>query len=148
MNNIIQKSKNSFYMKDKFRPAIHIYHEDIDDYASELLTGIIGRDIYAEGKRSEFYDWNIIICNDPITENELELLCRTIGVTDDERTMQLCDVEDEDSITELRQSICHKLFSIIIPFEVSISLADDEGIWLLGTMIDVAILENKKKGKK
>ena len=135
---------DSLNTEKQCHPAVHMDHEDIDDNASELLSGIFGRNIYAEGKRSDFYDWGIKIFNEPISEAELEILYEITGATDYDKEIQSYETEDEDggSITELCQRIAQKLFSKIMPFEIAVSHSDEEGIWLFGELTDSYVIRN------
>ena len=144
MDNKYQELFDSLNKENQFRPAIHMAHEDIDDNASEFLSGILGRDIYAEGKRSEFYDWSIKIYNDPITEDELGKLYDILEVSEYDKEIQTQTNEYNENITELCQRISNKLFSKIMPFNVSVSHSDDDGIWLFGDEIDADILKTGK----
>ena len=141
MDNKYKDLFQSLSFQKQFRPAIHIGHISIDDYASELLSGIFERDIYAEGKRSDFYDWNIKISNDFITEIELEKLYDIVGASEHDRKCQ-SDIDEDDDVSELCQRISNRLFSKIMPFEVEVSFSDEEGIWLLGGLTDNSILES------
>ena len=136
---------DSLSTEKQFRPAVHMFHEDIDDNAAELLSGILGRNIYAEGKRSDFYDWGINIFNEPMTASELEILYEIIGATDYDKKIQSDETENEDdgSITELCQRVAQRLFSKIMPFEVAISHADEEGIWLFGELTNEFLIKNE-----
>ena len=129
----------SLSFQKQFQPAIHLGDILIDDYASALLSGIFGRKIYAEGKRTEFYYWSIKIRNEPISESELEKLYDIIGANEYDKTSQSNEIGNESYITELCQEISQKLFSKILPFEISVSFADDEGIWLIGNLIETDI---------
>ena len=142
MNNNYQDLFQSLSFQHDFRPAVYLQYISIDDYASELLSGILGRDIQAEGKRSEFYDWSIVLCGDSIAETELDTLYGIIGADEHDREIQSYETEDDGSVTELWQRISTKLFSKIMPFEVEMSLADDDGVWLFGGLTGTDILKN------
>ena len=144
MNNKYQDLFQSLFYQNQFRPSIYLEHTSIDDYASELLSGILGRDIYAEGKREEFYYWSIKIYNEPITKDELEKLYNILGASEYEKEVQRQTNEYNENITELCQRISNKLFSKIMPFNVSVSHSDDDGIWLFGDEIDADILKISK----
>jgi len=142
MNNKYQELFQSLSYQNQFRPSINLGYTSIDEYASELLSGIFERDIGAESVRSDFYDWSIKIKNGSITETELELLYEIINANEyDRKSQSFYDDENDGCITELCQIVSHKLFSKILPFEVEISFADDEdNIWFLGGMIDKNVL--------
>ena len=144
MNNKYQDLFQSLSYQNQFRPSIYLEHTSIDDYATELLSGILGRTICAEGKREEFYYWSIKFYNDPITEDELEKLYDIIEASEYDREIQSQTNEYNENITELCQRISNKLFSKIMPFNVSVSHSDDDGIWLFGDEIDADILKISK----
>jgi hypothetical protein len=133
MENKYKEIFESITLPRQFRPAIHLAHYDIDHYASELLSSIFGRDIRAEGERSDYYDWSIRVLDGSITEDELEKLYDIVGANGYDRTSQSYNTDDDDSASGLCQGISQKLFSQIMPFEVCISLSDEEGIWLFGS---------------
>ena len=132
----------SFTFQHDVRPAVYLDYISVDNYASELLSGILGRDIYAGSERSEFYDWSIAICCGSIAEAELEILFGIIEADEHDREIQSYETEDDGSVTSLWQRISNKLFSKIMPFEVETSLADEDGIWFFGSLTDIAILKN------
>ena len=139
-----QSMFDSLKTKEQVRPAVYLDHYQIDDDASELLSNLLGRDIRAEGKRSEFYDWSIDISNDPITKSELEILYAIIGASEYDKEIQTDTNEYHDvksDITELCQRILNKLFSKIMPFEVSASHSDDDGVWFFGEVISADIIK-------
>jgi len=146
MDNKYKELFQSLSFQNEFRPAVHIHYLSIDDYASELLSCVLERDIRAEGKREEFYYWSIEIRNGSITGDELEKLYDIIGANEHDKTFHSYEIEEDGYITELCQVISQKLFSKIMPFEISVSFADDEGIWMLGGMTDATIFKNIQKG--
>ena len=148
MSNKYQDLFQSLSFKHKFRPAVHLDYIRIDDYVSELLSGIFDKDIHSESERCDFYDWSIKIHSGHITADELEILYGAIGANEYDRKAQSDITEDDEPIIELCQMVSHKLFSKIMPFEVSASFADDDGVWFLDGMTDAAILKNIKKGNK
>ena len=81
MDNKYKDLFDSLSTEKQFRPAVHMAYEDIDDNATELLSGIFSRNIYAEGKRSDFYDWSIKVVDDSFTETELGKLYNIIGAS-------------------------------------------------------------------
>ena len=142
MDNKYQELFQSLSFQKEFRPAVHLHYTQIDDYASKLLSGILSRDIYSESKRSDFYDWSIKFYDDSVTETELEILYNVLGANEYDREMQSYEAEGVDSINELCQRISNRLFSKIMPFEVAMSIADDDGVWFLGGMTEIAVLKN------
>lgn len=139
-----QKYKDLFTslsFQTNFRPAVHLEHIKINDYASGLLSGILERDICAEGERSDFYDWSITITGG-VTKDELEKLYDVIGADEHDRYTQECEAgeNDDDSAAELIQRVSNKLFTQIMPFKIAVSFADEDGVWFFGDFTDSSIL--------
>ena len=84
------------------------------------------------------------IFNDSFTETELKKLYNIIGTSEYDKEIQSQTNEYNENITELCQRISNKLFSKIMPFNVSVSHSDDDGIWLFGDEIDADILKISK----
>jgi len=140
MNNQIQDLFSSLAFEEHFRPALHVEWKDIDCYASELLAGIFGRYIHVEARRSDYYYWSLDLSETPITEDEMERLNDLIQADDYDREIQSYD---GFPVTEIVQGLSCKLLSKLTPFHAATSFADDEGVWLIGNMIDEAILKKE-----
>jgi len=121
------------------RQAIHLYWNDIDDIASELMTRLLEREITIEVERSDFYNWEItIISSEPISKMELEMLYAIVEANEDEKEK---NVLEDGFISALNQGLSCSLISLLLPFEAVISHADDNGIWFISEYIKHQTLE-------
>jgi len=140
MSNQMQDLFLSLAFEEQFRPALHVEWEDINCYASELLSGIFGRDIHVEARRSDYYYWSLDVSQTPITEDEMVRLNDLVQADDYDREIQSYD---GFPVTDIDKGLSCKLLSKLTPFHSSTSFADDEGVWLIGNMTDADILKNK-----
>ena len=124
-----QETFNSLMLDNEYRPALHIEWSELSSHASKLLTGVLGREIYAEADREEFYYWRLLLGRDPISEDELNILLEAADADIGD-----CESYDPDSFpaTELYQDFSRKLISKILPFTATDSIADEKGVWFLG----------------
>lgn len=109
--------------------AVHIEWLDLNHYIARLLTDILGKNIYADTLREEYYYWKISF-PEPITPEELETLLVLTQASDYDRDAN--KNEDGFPIGELDESLCNKLMNKLLPFELSSSRADDNGVWFIG----------------
>lgn len=125
--------------ESSFRPALHMEWDELGEHASELLSALLGRPIYVEVIRGDYYYWHLDITNTPVSEEEMELLF--LAADADDRDQEIDDF-DKYPITELSQELSRKLISRTLPFLAWTSFADDEGIWFVGSEISA---ENEKE---
>jgi len=121
------------------RQTIHIDWYELKKIASELITRLLGRNVLMDAPRSEYYDWSLTLeGDDSLTKKELEKLFKAVGADDfDIDTTYL----GEESTQELSQSVSRKLISLLLPFTADASLADDEGVWFIGSNVELEAIE-------
>ena len=117
--------------------AIHIEWEELSNIFSELLTGLLGREIKAQSDREEYYYWSIRLLGVPLNQEELETLFELAGADQLDRELNDCG---DYPIMELCQSLCARLMSKLLPYEADFTHADDEGVWFIGSGIGKPIL--------
>ena len=113
-----------------FRTAIHIDWENLNDTFSQLLSDLLGRDIVAESDREEYYYWRILFFNsNMVSKEELETLFEAADADDFDRDQN--DI-GEYPVSELCQSLCDRFMNKLLPFNISHTKADEDGVWFIG----------------
>ena len=119
------------------KTAIHIDWENLEDTFSQLLSDLLGRDIRAESERQEYYYWKIGFRGESIlTEDELNTLFDAVNLDLDEREKMRGEPGyDYDypgyEVGELPEELCCQLMNELLPFTLSVTRADDEGVWFI-----------------
>ena len=126
--NILKESVRSHYLGNAFRPTLHLDWLEINRIASSFLTEFLGREIRIDSNRYEYYCWNLVVCN-RMTEGEMDTLHNLVESDEYARESQSFEGFPTDVICD---EISIKLFSLFMPFEVSTSRADDDGVWFIG----------------
>ena len=109
------------------RQTIHIEWGDLGVILSNLLTRLLHREIEVEALLNEYYDW--CACLSPhISKEEFELLIRA---ADADELYRVQKDFGEFPAMELRQGLCNKLMSKLLPFKVGYSRTNDEGVWFI-----------------
>ncbi len=91
----------------------------------------LSREILAEVNSQKYYCWEASLFT-PITSAETDILFEITQASDCDRDENLYD---EDSlITELCEGLCKKLIAKLLPFDLKLTRADDEGVWFIGDM--------------
>lgn len=114
---------------EKPQPSLYLEWDELADLFTDLLTGLLGRNIEAGSKREEFYYWNISL-ETPLTQEELEVVFESAAA--DELDLEQNMYEEGCPIYELTQGICSKLISKLLPFNLIACRADDEGVRFIG----------------
>jgi len=117
------------YLSSKPMQAGMIGWDCLDTLFGKLLSKLFERKIQTELKRSDYYEWDVKICNTALSADELEIILELINALPNER--ELCMINDE-VVEIIPKKIAQKLFSQILPFPVFCSHAADEGIWFIG----------------
>jgi hypothetical protein len=99
----------------------------METLVSDLLTDILGRSVEAYAKREDYYYWNISFA-EPISEDELDALCKFVQAIEEDTDIY----GDNLPINELTESLSNKLMGKLMPFELTGTRADDDGIWFMG----------------
>lgn len=129
-------------LESKFCPAVHIKWVNIINSASGLLSGVLYRDIRAEVERSDYYNWSINVSASPVTEEEVGKLNEIFGADEYDREIQ---ENDDYPAKEICQGLATKIISKLVPFPVTKSFADDDGVWLVGEATDAVTLKENTK---
>ena len=128
----LNKAINESMLGDSVRVSKFFMHYELADTVMDFMTDLLGRDIRAKIIRSDFYYWHIDFCDEkgnatPLTEDELKELAEIIGVeeinADDEPEYKGDALDDDDSL---------KLIQLIMPFEISNTSADEDGVRFIG----------------
>jgi hypothetical protein len=114
---------------DTPQQAIHIGWEYLSDIYYKLLSGILGRNIYADAERDEYYYWLVVMCDTPITQDELESIFLLAGADELDRDQNDFGIYP---ITELCQGLCGKLMNKLLPYSIDYARADEDGVWFIG----------------
>jgi hypothetical protein len=116
-------------ISDTPQQAIHIGWDDLSDIYSKLLSGILGRNIYAEAEREEYYYWLVATRDTPITQDELESIFSLADADDLDRDQNDFEIYP---IMELCQGLCGKLMNKLLPYGIVYARADEDGVWFIG----------------
>jgi len=108
--------------------AVHIGWKELDLLLSNLLSGILGRQITAHAFGEEYNNWATSLISSPLKKWELELLFQVLRAGDHEREANWYEI---GPISELSQGLSRELASCILPFSAEDSLPDDDGVWFL-----------------
>ena len=112
--------------------ALHIGWSKLQEIANVLFSRLLNRDIQLDVNQWDYYDWGIKLTNTKLTIEELEKLFVAVDADDWDRKR---NDFDGIPIQSLNQSLSRKLISLLLPFHVDSSLADDEGVWFMGEHI-------------
>ena len=123
--------------------TVHFEWEELSDIFSELLSGLLGREIKAQSDREEYYYWLIRLFDTPITKDELGILFELADADDWDREQ---NDYGEYPIKELCQSLCSKLMGKLLPFVPRSTMADDEGVWFISSVTDSVFIEKALPG--
>jgi len=109
--------------------SVHLDKHRLEDIACKYLSDLTGREITAFYDRREYYHWGLNIADTPLSNEELEKLFNAVGADDFDR-----DSNDfgEYPIMEINQGLAEKIMSDELPFVMSSSHADNEGVWFFG----------------
>jgi hypothetical protein len=125
---VIEKAFEQNKLDSTPQRAHHTEWEMLSGLFSDLLSQLLGREIFAEALREEYYYWKIVL-SAPLSPDELEKLFVIAQASGYDREQN----EFEDfPITELSQELCSKIVDKLLPFDVAHTRADDEGVWFIG----------------
>lgn len=120
-----------FEVKKAPRKAIHLRWDTLHDLFTRFLIALLGREVEIDIVREEFYFWKVDLHN-PITKEEQDNLFRLLQVSDKDRAENdFC----EHPIMELSEGLCNKLAAKLLSLDLSLTRADDGGVWFIGEMI-------------
>lgn len=114
--------------------SLHQSWEALADFASTLLTGLLGREIEAHIARSDYYYWAIDLTQTPLTEAETRTLADAARTSDAEMETQFEGIDFP--LCELRQEFAALLLAWAMPFQVASTHADDEGVWFMSGPVE------------
>jgi len=114
------------------RKTIHLDWRDLRVLATDLLTGLLKRDISLGIERCEYYYWSMCFDDDSLSLAELETLFAAVNTDEEDR---LCNDSDDDFVDSLSQGLSHKLISLLLPFQTEESHADDYGVWFISKFV-------------
>ncbi len=109
--------------------SIYLAWGDLSGLASRLISSIIGRDVSAEAMREEYYDMHLFLA-EPISSVELETLYEAIQATEDDSAESI--YEEGEPVQKLEQCVSQKLFGKLLTFDLTLTRADDSGVWFIG----------------
>lgn len=128
--NIADKTFAKHTIREKTQLAIHIGWIELSNLLTDLLQEVLNRsDIQGEVAREDFYYWKVVL-EAAITEAEQEFLFELLSASEWDR--EESTYSDEFPIMELGEGICKKLMDKVLPFELEITRADDNGVWFIG----------------
>lgn len=113
----------------RHRISLRLDWANIANLSAKRLSAISGREIEPSADRYEYYYWGFRLDKTPLTKDEIDLLFDTVGADENDR-----DANDfgDYPIVEINKSLAEKTIKPLLPFLLSESLADDEGVWLFG----------------
>lgn len=111
------------------RLSVHIGWDRLGELGCKYLSELLGREIYAESKREEYYYWGFNIDKTPLSKEEIEMLFLVTGADEHDRDSN--DFGDYP-IMEINQGLAEKMLAPALLFIMSSSHADDNGVWFFG----------------
>jgi len=113
------------------RMSVHLEKHRLQDTACKYLSDLTGREITAYYDRRDYYYWGFNIADTPLNKEEIEKLFLTVGADDFDRES---NDFGEYPIMEINQGLAEKMLAGELPFIMSSSHADDEGVWFFGPL--------------
>lgn len=107
--------------------AQHLTWERIADTMSDILTGLLGREVAAGISRYQAGAWAVDLSKTPLNageHDELLTAAEALGSTGEEQF-----VDDHAPLMELHQTFAVFLLGKALPFPVKSAVADSDGIW-------------------
>jgi|GEM_PF-5435229 len=112
--------------------AIHLGWDDLSDTFSELLSGLLCREITAEAEREEYYYWRIVLRDTPLDDSEMDMLLELADAVDlAGNQYDFC----EEPVTELFEDLCNNLINRILPYNIVSVNVNADGVWFIGEEI-------------
>jgi len=113
------------------RTSVHLERHRLQNAACKHLSNLTGREITAYYDRRDYYYWGFNIADTPLNKEEIEKLFLTVGADDFDRES---NDFGEYPIMEINQGLAEKMLAGELPFIMSSSHADDEGVWFFGPL--------------
>ena len=117
-------------INENVQQAIHVDWKDLSLIMSELLSGVLKREVEAEAGREENDFWLIYLIDTPISKAELELVLKKTAADEIDRDQNDFGMYP---VMELSQGICNKLLGPFLPYKLTCTMTDYDGVWFIGS---------------
>lgn len=118
-------------IQDHICLAQHLDWEDVTDSLSDILTGILGREVTVS---ISFYDnghWAANLSETPLSKEEAGELCRAAHALGSYSVDQFLD--DSEPVEALHATVAEFFIEQAMPFSGEFVTTDDKGIWFLSS---------------
>ncbi len=109
--------------------SLYLGWDELSDLSSSLISDLLGRKAKVEAMREEFYDMYLFL-KEPIAFSEMEALYEVVQASDDDREEFMH--EEGEPIQKIEQGVSQKLIGKLLPFNLVLTHADEEGVWFIG----------------
>lgn len=121
-----QKMLQQRQIPERIHPAVHIEWYELDSLISKLLSAVLNKPVVAVTKRNAFTCWSLIFPEEPLSDTDLTYLCESFHLD--------CESTIIEPIAELSQSYSERFMNALFPYEILLSIADDDGVWFIGSV--------------
>ncbi len=120
-----EKTLQQYQIQEEIHPAAHIEWEELDSLISKLLSVVLSQSINIETERYDFTCWSIRFPEATLSDTDLKYLYDFFHM----------DVPSPiiEPITELSQFFSERIINALLPFELILSIAEDNGVWFIGS---------------
>jgi rubredoxin len=131
----VNATSSQFPVFDQYRitqepqRSLYLSWEELSGLSSSLISGILGREVTAEAMREEYYDMYLFL-EEPITSAEMDTLYEVVQATDDDRAESI--YEAGEPVQKIEQCVSRMLIGKLLQFDLTLTRADDGGVWFIG----------------
>jgi hypothetical protein len=109
-------------------PAVFLRWYELDSIMDDLLSALIDREAFLECEREAHYNWGLRF-EEPLAKAEFEIVLK--AAEGDENDREQNDF-DEYPIMEITEGLSNKLINKILPIDLDIAQANEDGVWFIG----------------
>lgn len=122
-----EKTLQQYQIQEGIHPAVHIEWEELDSLISKLLSVVLSQSINAKTARYDFTCWSLRFPEAPLSDTDLKYLYGFFHMDDPSPIIE--------PITELSQFFSERIINALLPFELTLSIAKDSGVWFIGSAV-------------